>query len=168
MYASSTNPPTAFPSMNHLPGSSQLPAQGEEEMEALIVGSPANLVDGQNCRSSGSLPADGVISLRIVAVRTHLFIVEVAAGASGFLPDRHVRVCYLQNLWCGVLRRPALCGRQRGVVDERDPLVVSLYGYSGHSAGVLLPMPKWGRKKLVTVHLILFVKPSTFPLSVGD
>ena len=36
---------------------------------------------------------------------------------------------------CGRLRRPALCGRQRGVVDECDPLVVSLYGYSGHLGG---------------------------------
>ena len=36
---------------------------------------------------------------------------------------------------CGWLRRPVLCGRQRGVVDERDPLVASLYGYSGHLGG---------------------------------
>ena len=102
-----------------------------------------------------------------------LFAIDVAAGASSFLSGKHTRADHFQNCWCdcpklsdsaadsaapaiadlgrdcGGLRRPVLHGGQHGVVDERDPPVASLYGYSGLRGGRPFANAQVGAEKVV-------------------
>ena len=98
---------------------------------------------------------------------------DAAVGASSFLLGKHTRANHFQNWWCdcpklyspaadsvasavagfgmgcGWMRRPVLCGRQRGVVDERDPPVAALYGYSGLLGGHPFADARVGAEKVV-------------------
>ena len=50
------------------------------------------------------------------------------------------------------MRLPVLCNGQRGVVDERKPLVVSLYSYPGRLGGRPLLNTRVGAEEVVVKH----------------